>query len=497
MSVTAPGFTRSSGVLLHVTSLPGPYGIGDLGPAAHSWIDWLADAGCRYWQILPLGPTGFGDSPYSSFSSAAGNPNLISPESLVAEGLVDSDEVVEVGEASRVDYDAVHASKSKLLQIAFGRLDGGLRNEFEEFSEKEEAWLGPYALFMALKARAGGEAWSSWPIEIRKREPDAIADARERLGEEVDRHAFGQFIFYRQLESLRRHASERDVEIIGDVPLYVAPDSVDVWVEPGLFTMDLETGKPTYVSGVPPDMFSDTGQWWGTPLYAWDAHAADGYAWWANRLRHFFRQADVLRLDHFTGLARYYEIDGRAENALHGVWREGPGLDFFEAMERALGPRRFIVEDLGPLGRPVESLRIELGYPGMMIAQEAFERVRWSKLYPSRYPRNCVAYTGTHDNDTAKGRFEDESPTYRRRALAYSGDDERSYPSGLIERLWESAAVITVAPLQDLLRLGSAARMNVPATTEGNWQWRAETGAASSELADRLAVLNERTGRRA
>ena len=306
-------FERSSGVLLHVSSLPGPHGIGDFGPSAYAWVDWLADAGCRYWQVLPLGSPGYADSPYSSLSSFAGNPNLISPARLADDGLAEPLEGRDRSE--RVDFGSVVRQKWRLLQTAHSRLNGELEKEFAEFQGRESDWLEPFSLFMALKSTHGGGSWTKWPSDLRNRDSKALSGARSRLKNEMKQHAFGQFTFYRQLEALREYATSRGIEIIGDVPLYVASDSVDVWVNPELFAIEPATGLPSLVAGVPPDMFSAEGQWWGNPLYRWEAHSVDDYEWWSNRLASFLRQADVLRLDHFTGFARYYEIDANAENA--------------------------------------------------------------------------------------------------------------------------------------------------------------------------------------
>ncbi len=305
----------------------------------------------------------------------------------------------------------------------------------------------------------------------------------------------GQFVFYRQLDGLREHAAQRRVEIIGDVPLYVASDSVDVWLNPELFTIDMTTVEPTMVAGVPADAFSETAQWWGNPLYRWDAHRADDFAWWARRLESFMRQGDVLRIDHFTGFAKYYEIDGSAESASEGVWRDGPGVAFFESMQRRFGALDIIVEDLGPLGDVVEDLRRQLGYPGMKILQEAFDGDSDNQFLPENYSDDCVVYTGTHDNDTARGRLDSESERYRQQALTYTGASPEAYPWALISRAWESVAVIAIAPMQDLLGLGSESRLNYPSTAEGNWQWRMAEHAATSDLGVKMAELNRKSGR--
>ena len=488
-------FQRSSGVLLHVSSLPGPYGVGDLGPEAHAWVDWLADARCRYWQMLPLGPTGYADSPYSSLSSSAGNINFISPDLLVADGLLAAGEVGEKENTGRVDYNRVIQHKWALVGQAFTRLTGDLEDELTQFRMREAEWLEPYSLFMALKSAHGGGSWTDWSPELRARDPKTLEVARRELADEIARHALGQFIFYRQLDSLREHAAERRVEIIGDVPFYVASDSVDVWLHPELFTIDSTTGEPSMVAGVPADAFSETAQWWGNPLYRWDAHGADDFAWWARRLEAFFRQADVLRIDHFTGFARYYAIHGSAETAAEGVWREGPGAGFFESMERRFDDFDIIVEDLGPLGDVVEDLRLQFGYPGMKVLQEAFDGDPGNQSLPENYQDDFVVYTGTHDHDTARGRLDGENDHYRQQALSYTEASPETYSWALISRAWESVAVIAISPMQSLLGLGTEARMNYPETTEGNWQWRMADGAATSDLVEKLSDLNRRTGR--
>lgn len=485
-----PPFERSAGVLLHVTSLPGPYGIGDLGPTAYRWIDWLSESRTRYWQVLPLGPPGFGESPYSSFSSHAVNVDLISPEALVDEELLNQSELNPIGTIDRVDHAAVRVAKGEMIRLAHDRLTGDLEKTFEEFRRRESRWLTPYALFMALKSRHGGGSWTTWPHDARSSRGGVIPAGDERLAASIRHHEFEQFLAHTQLARLHRHAAKRGVEIIGDMPLYVAPDSVEVWLDPGLFTVD-ETGEPTQVAGVPPDQFSDTGQRWGNPLYRWERHAADGYSWWKDRFQAFLRHADVLRIDHFTGLAVYYRIEATSPTAEEGTWHDGPGTAFFGELERSLGPLPVIVEDLGPAGQPVEDLRRELGYPGIVVLQDRYED---EGPYPS-IDEDRVVYTGTHDYDTARGRLLGESDSYRRRALLDTGDTESTYPWGLVEGAWSSPGIISIAPMQDLLGLGTEGRMNRPGTTQGNWQWRMAPGSASEGLATRLAELNRRTGR--
>ncbi len=489
-------FERSAGVLLHVTSLPGPFGIGDLGPSAHRWVDWLADTGCRYWQILPLGPTGYADSPYAAFSSFAGNPFLTSPELLVDDGLLSPDDLVDPpGEPGRVDYGAIIPWKLALLDIAFGRHGGDLHTEFTAFRNDESAWLDDFSLFMALKEQHGGGSWTDWPAALRHRDEDELNAARRELADQVERHAFRQFVFFRQLAALRRHAADAGIQLIGDIPIYAAGDSADIWAEPHLFAIDPDTGQPTEVAGVPPDMFSDTGQLWGNPLYRWEAHAADGYDWWVRRLAASLRQCDVLRIDHFTGFASYYAVDGSAPTAADGEWRDGPGAELFEAVERRLGELPIIAEDLGPLSEVVEDLRRRLGFPGMKVLQEAFDGDPANLFLPDNYTEDFVVYTGTHDSDTSRGRFQRGDADYRRQALEYTGATADTFTWALIETAWRSVAVMAVAPVQDLLDLGNAARMNYPSRAGGNWQWRMPSDAATGELAARLADLNARTGR--
>lgn len=486
-------FQRSSGVLLHVSSLPGPYGIGDLGPEAWRLVDWLAEAGCSYWQILPLGPTGFADSPYASHSSYAGNVDLISPDLLIEERLID--QPPRLGPGDHVDFPLVSESKWRLVEQSHSRLAGELRSEFDEFIEREGDWLEAYALFMALKDAHHGASWVEWDPALRRRDPVALSAAAAKLGEGVSLHQFGQFIFYRQLEQLRRHAQDRGVRIIGDVPLYVATDSVDVWLRPDLFAIDIEAGQPRLVAGVPPDRFSPVGQHWGVPTYRWEAHVSEGFEWWVGRIEAFLRQADLLRIDHFTGFARYYAIEGTSTDPRDGEWHDGPGAALFDSLTNRLGDIDLILEDLGPLGDVVEGLRRKLGYPGMRIVQEAFDDDAEDEHHPENFPVDCVVYTGTHDNDTARGRFEAEGDGYRQRALRFTGGTVSTFSWDLITCTWNSTPIVAIAPMQDILDLGSDARMNRPGTIDGNWQWRMPGGLTDSRLASKLAELNRQAGR--
>jgi 4-alpha-glucanotransferase len=489
-------FERSSGILLHPTSLAGPFGIGDLGPEAHRWVDWLAETGCRYWQLLPLGPTGYADSPYASFSAFAGNPNLISPELLVEDGLIDADDLEPIDDQSeRVHYGQVIPWKRDLVDRAYEGLKGSLHTEFIAFRNDEARWLDEFSLFMTIKEDQGGGSWVDWPELLRHRDEDTLNEIRDRHAGAVEREAFRQFVFFRQWQRLHDHATAAGIKIIGDIPLFVAHDSADVWVHPELFAIDPVTSQPTLIAGVPPDMFSDTGQRWGNPHYRWDVHAASGYRWWTERLRAMYRQIDVLRIDHFTGFAQYWEIPADLPTAEIGTWIEGPGAKFFAVMQDRLGDLPIIAEDLGPLDDPVEALRRELGLPGMKLLQEAFDGDPANMFHPNNYAEDFVVYTGTHDSDTALGRFNSDDDDYRRRALELVGGDADEFAWNLIAVAWESVAVMAVAQLQDFLSLGSEARMNFPSTTDGNWQWRMKPGVLTTKLAERIHDLNERTGR--
>ncbi len=485
---------RASGILLHPTSLPGVFGVGDLGPQAHRWLDWLARSGCRYWQILPIGPTGYGDSPYQSFSAHAGNPNLISPELLVEDGLIAAAHLDDRPNPpdDAVDYGAVIPWKRGLLAEAhLASREHHLRGDYEAFLTRH-SWVEDYALFMALKEANGAGPWWEWPRELRLADP-ATVDRREHA-EAADRHAFTQFLFFRQWELLRERARDAGIRIIGDIPIFVALDSVDVWARPDLFMLD-EQRRPTVVAGVPPDYFSETGQLWGNPLYDWDAHAADGYSWWIERLRTAHRIVDVVRIDHFRGFVDYWEIPAGSPTAETGRWVNGPGRPLFDAVATALGGLPIIAEDLGELHPEVPALRDELDLPGMKILQFAFDGDPDNDFLPEHYPEHCIVYTGTHDNDTTLGWYRSASVAERRRARRYLGARGPLIVDAMIEAAWASRARLAVAPLQDFLRLDTTARMNTPATLGGNWRWRFRRDALTDELARRIRELNERTSR--
>ncbi|MEA2023596.1 MAG: 4-alpha-glucanotransferase [Actinomycetota bacterium] len=489
------GDDRSSGVILHPTSLPGPYGIGDLGPEAHRWVDMLAGSGTSLWQILPVGPTGYGDSPYQCFSAFAGNANLVSPSHLADDGLIDPPPSPGFPD-DHVDYGAVIPWKRQILAEAFARFEAGygdplLREDFERFGN-EKNWLDDYALFMAIKAVFGGGSWQDWPDEFRLRETGTIESFRRQHAGAISLVRFSQFLFFRQWQSLRRHATDRGVRIIGDVPIFVAGDSADVWASPERFRLD-EKRRPTVVAGVPPDYFSETGQLWGNPLYDWDHHAETGYAWWADRLRSTFDIADIARIDHFRAFADYWEISADAETAIDGVWRDGPGMAFFDAVRERLGALPIIAEDLGDLSDKVPELLDQTGFPGMRVLTFAFSTDESDSFLPHNYPVETVAYTGTHDNDTTLGWWTTAPEDERAFAARYLSIDPADPVAGFLEGLWDSRAMFAIAPLQDLLRLGSSARMNTPGTTDANWQWRVlPDQIADTGLATQLRHLNDR-----
>ncbi len=495
-------FERSAGVLLHPTSLPGPYGIGDLGPQAYRWVDFLAASRTGLWQVLPLGPTGYGDSPYQCFSAFAGNPYLVSPQLLLQEGLLHRADLADPPPfpAERVDYGMVIPWKLGLLDRAWERFthlpEGKLQAEFSLFRERQAAWLEDFALFMALKEARGGAPWPAWEVSLRRREPEALRAARAHLAPAIERQALRQFLFFRQWRALKAHANARGVRIIGDLPIFVAHDSAEVWAHPDLFHLDGD-GNPTVVAGVPPDYFSATGQLWGNPLYRWERHAAEGYAWWLARLRTALELVDIIRLDHFRGFAGYWEIPAGEETAVKGRWMPGPGADFFAAVQEALGSLPLIAEDLGEITPDVVALRRAFGLPGMKILVFAFDGQPDNPFLPHNYSTECVVYTGTHDNDTAVGwyrRAPEKERDFARRYLARQGHD---IAWDLIRAAWSSVAVFALAPMQDLLSLDNTARMNHPGRAEGNWQWRMSPEALGEGLRARLAEQNHLYGRAA
>jgi 4-alpha-glucanotransferase len=487
-------FTRSSGMLLHPTSFPGPYGIGDLGPFAYRFIDYLAETGSKLWQVLPLGPTSYGDSPYQCFSAFAGNPYMVSPDFLMQEGLLTIEDLSDMPhwEPNRVDFGLIYQWKPKLLDKAFVHFEQSasdqLRSEWAEFRQSNAAWLDDYALFMALKDANGGVAWNEWPAPQRDRDPQTLAEARSQFADNITRQQFRQFLFFRQWNALRKYANEKGIQVIGDIPIFVAMDSSDAWANPGLFYLD-EAGKPTLVAGVPPDYFSPTGQLWGNPLYRWDVHKASGFAWWIERIRATLTTVDIVRIDHFRGFAGYWEVPGDAPTAQIGRWVPGPGIDLFIAIRDALGNLPIIAEDLGEITPDVIELRNTLGLPGMKILQFGFSGPD-NPFLPHHYPENCVVYTGTHDNDTALGWYRtcphNERDFYHR----YLGRDNANVPGDMIRAIWSSVAIFAIAPLQDFLGMGTEGRMNFPGKVGGYWAWRMDESHLSDWLKGRMKELN-------
>ena len=494
-------FKRSSGILLHPTSLPGPYGIGDLGPQAYRFVDWLASTGCKLWQILPLGPTGYGDSPYQCFSAFAGNPYLISPDDLLAEGLVTEDDLVGLKElpASKVDFGLFIPKKLDLLLTAYQRFKINpepLRDAFNYFCAENASWLDDFSLFMALKEANGGGAWNGWDASLRSRKKSALNKAKKELAESIERYSFYQFLFFRQWTRLRKYANDKGIQIMGDIPIFVAFDSSDVWANPELFFLD-ESSNPTVVAGVPPDLFSTTGQRWGNPLYNWKIHKKDGYAWWLSRVRSALQTVDILRFDHFRGFAGYYEIPASHTTAEHGRWVPGPGADLFRAVDEDLGNGvivpgtglPIVAEDLGLITPDVIELLEAFNLPGMKVFQFAFSGPD-NPFLPHNYTPNCVAYTGTHDNDTAMGWFASASDHEKNFALRYLGVDGHDFAWDLIRGVWKSVAVFAIAPMQDVLGCDGSARMNFPSRLGGNWEWRISENDLREDLAAGLRDLN-------
>jgi len=494
-------FTRASGILLHPTSLPGAHGIGDLGPQAHRFLDWLSEAGCKLWQVLPLGPTGYGDSPYQCFSAFAGNPYLISFDLLLQDGLLTVEDLKDKPDfpASRVDFGLLIPWKLNLLRKAFDRFRSApahFRADFDRFCADHASWLDDFALFMALKESYGGGAWSGWPEPVRLRKKSALTKARKDFAESIRRFSFYQFLFFKQWNDLRAQAKERGIRIIGDIPIFVAYDSAEVWSHPELFFLD-ENGTPTVVAGVPPDRFSATGQLWGNPLYNWEAHRRDGYKWWLERIAFALQSVDILRFDHFRGFAAYYEIPAGHSTAEFGRWVPGPGADLFEAAKRSLGGGGvlpFIAEDLGIITPDVVELLEKFDLPGMRVLQFAFTDPD-NPYLPHNYIPHCVVYTGTHDNNTAHGWFDSAPESERHFARRYLNVDGSDIAWDLIRAAWSSVAVLAIAPMQDILNLDGGGRMNHPSHVGGNWEWRMGENDLRESDARRLRELNFLYGR--
>lgn len=504
-------FPRASGILLHPTSLPGEYGIGDLGRNAYEFVDFLAKAKQTYWQILPLGPTGYGDSPYQCFSAFAGNTNLIAPQKLIEEKLLTEEEINQKPEfsAARVDFGKVYEWKNSILPKAYERFrqttSVDLRGKFETFSQLNATWLDDYALYRAIKAASDQKAWYEWEEPLRRRHEDALREARENLKSEVEAQKLYQFLFFEQWTALKNYAGEKGIKIVGDVPIFVALDSADVWCNQEKFKLNGD-GTPKTVAGVPPDYFSKTGQLWGNPIYDWDKMRENDFGWWIARVKNALQTVDLLRVDHFRGFAAAWEVPGGDRTAENGQWVDVPGAELFVALKNALGELPFWAEDLGVITPDVERLRDSFGFPGMRILQFAFGGDAKNHDLPHNYIKNAVAYTGTHDNDTTVGWFNsragagstrDEAEISREHdfCLKYLNSDGEEIHWDFIRAVWSSVADTAIAPMQDILGLGNEARMNLPASTGGNWNWRCKLEDFSHENVERLKVLTEVYGR--
>ena len=500
---------RASGILLPISSIPSNYGIGCFSKEAYEFVDQLVEAGQKYWQILPLGPTGYGDSPYQSFSTFAGNPYFIDLEEFIQLDLLSAEECMECdwgGSSSYVDYEKVYESRFFLLRKAYRRfyqMDGKnrqlqlIREEMETFEKEEGFWLSDYCLYMAVKDSLKGIAWNEWPEELKTREEKALKKAGEELKEEIGFYAFLQFWFYRQWSQLKKYANDRDIHIIGDLPIYVAFDGADAWANPALFQFD-EDATPVAVAGCPPDAFSETGQLWGNPLYNWEYHKKTGYNWWILRMKQCMKLYDKVRIDHFRGFDEFWAVPYGDETAENGKWEKGPGLELFQVLEKNIPDLNVIAEDLGFLTDSVRKLLADSGYPGMKVLQFAFDESGESVYLPFFYEKNCVVYTGTHDNETTKGWFDNLPEKARRFAEQYIDCEGKSTEEcvwGLIRAAQSSVADLCVIPLQDYLCLGNEARMNMPSTIGTNWKWRLTRGQLQNQTLEQIYAMTRLYGR--
>ena len=487
--------TRRCGVLLPIFSLSSEYGIGAFSKEAYDFVDFLSDAGQSYWQILPLGPTSYGDSPYQSFSTFAGNPYFIDINALIKDGLLTKKQALGCnfgGTEEKIDYERLYRSRFKLLKNAYDNVDKSpvakeIKKEFEAFKKNpDNDWLSDYALFMALKDANGGKAWNTWSEDIKLRKKEALKKAHEKYKVEVDFYSFLQYLFSKQWEALKSYANSKGIEIIGDIPIYVAFDSADTWANPELFLLDKEN-TPIDVAGCPPDAFSATGQLWGNPLYRWDYHKKTGYKWWLKRISQCYKLYDVVRIDHFRGFDEYYAIPYGNPTAEIGEWRKGPGYDLFDVMKKRLGDKKVIAEDLGFLTDTVIRLVKKTGFPGMKILEFAFDSREESDYLPHNYTKNCIVYTGTHDNETCRGWFDHLPRNDKRFAKEYLGIHyAKDAVWAMIRAAFASVSDTAIIPMQDYLELGAYARINTPSTLGGNWTWRMKKDALSKELCQRM-----------
>lgn len=489
-------FERSSGILFHPTSLPGKYGIGTLGKEAYAFIDFLKKSRQKLWQIFPLGPTGYGDSPYQSFSSFAGNPYLIDFDLLIEAHLLSEEDLRDVffgDNEEYIDYGAIYNQKYPLLRKAYENFKSSdnheMRENLEHFKRENASWLNDYSLYISLKNHFNGLPWNEWVHDIKNREHGAMEHYKNELADDIEYHNFIQFLFFKQWGDVKRYANENGIKIIGDIPIFVAADSSDAWANPEIFLFD-EERKPVKVAGVPPDYFSATGQLWGNPLYNWQKLKETNYSWWVERVRANLSTCDIIRIDHFRGFEAYWAVPYGDDTAINGQWEPGPGIDLFNAIKSQLGELPIIAEDLGLMTQGVIDLREATGFPGMKILGFAFDSGEENDYLPHTYTKNCVVYTGTHDNDTLIGWFQkakEEDRQFARDYLNSRSDDEIHWDA--IRGAWSSVANMAISPVQDFLGLGSEARINTPGVAAGNWQWRLRHGVLTDELAERIAKL--------
>lgn len=482
---------RSCGILMHISSLPSPYGIGTFGKEAEHFADWLRDAGQKYWQVLPIGPTGYGDSPYQPFSSFAGNPLLIDLDELVENGFLTKKSVEEAdygADPSYVDYEKVNKTKMALLREAFAGFTDDVG--YTSFVMDEQDWLDDYALFTALKEKFGGKPWTMWDDDIKMREPEAMKRWQDELKDEIKFVKFVQYIFFRQWDRFHRYCNKNGIQIIGDIPIYVSPDSADVWAQPELFELD-EQRNPKRVAGVPPDYFSKTGQLWGNPLYNWEEMHNTGYKWWLKRIGKSKENYDMLRIDHFRAFDTYYAIPAGHQTAEHGTWEKGPGMELFNAIKNDIGDVNIIAEDLGEIFDSVKELLKDTGFPGMRVLQFGFNPDNTDNIHlPHNYPANCCAYTGTHDNATIMQWYKEADPKSRAMAKRYLKPNLfEKFNMCCIRTVYASPANLAIIPMQDVLGLGKEGRMNVPSTLGGNWNWRMLPGKLTVSRAEALKDL--------
>ena len=496
-------YKRSAGILLHPTSLPGRYGIGDLGNEAYHFVDFLVSAGQTIWQVLPMGPTGYGDSPYQCFSAFAGNPLLISPDYLKEEGYLSEDDLNSFPDYDphRVDFGSIIPKKYDLLKKAFENAQNkgtDIDEICKNFCSENDFWLDDYSLFMAAKNFHGGVLWTEWDKSIAFRKPGAVKEWKEKLSKEIKFHKFIQYTFFKQWQNVKDYANSKGISIIGDIPIFIAYDSADLWANRELFTVD-DKGKLENIAGVPPDYFSPTGQLWGNPLYKWEVMEKDGFTWWLSRIKQMLKLVDYIRIDHFRGMQAFYEIPGGSETAQHGRWMLAPGQKLFETVKEKIGDLPILAEDLGIITKEVRELRDSFGFPGMRIMQFAFGSGGEKRFLPHNYDRNTLVYTGSHDNDTTRAFFEKEKANntevyqHAQKYFSYYGDDLRME---LIKAAYHSVANLVIIPMQDILNLGSDARMNFPGVQNGNWQWRFSWDQVPGELAaqyNELVNLTERS----